>query len=80
MFPVDHTVMEGLRVLQSIDELRIETRGHLNTHTTKEQPDVEDSKIGLLVPWHLILIDEAGDDGIGGSTNIDHRDGLGIDS
>jgi hypothetical protein len=73
-------VMEGLRVLQSVDELRIETRGHLNTHTTKEQPDVEHTKIGLLVPWHLILIDEAGDDGIGGSTNVDHRDGLGIDS
>jgi hypothetical protein len=72
--------MESLRVLQSVDELRIETRGHLNTHTTKEQPDVEDTKIGLLVPWYLILLDEASDDGIGGSTNVDHRDGLGIDS
>lgn len=72
--------MEGLRVLQSVDELRIETRGHLNAHTAKEQPDVEDTKIRLLVPWHLILIDEAGDDGIGGSTNVDHRDGLCIDS
>lgn len=65
-------MVEVLRVLERVDELRIETRSHLNTHTTEEQPDVHDTQIGLLVPWRLILLDEASDDGVRGATNVDH--------
>lgn len=70
------TVVKGLRVLQSVDKLRIESGSHLNTHTAEEQPDVHDTKIGLLVPWCLVLFNEASDDGIGGGTNVDHGGGL----
>jgi hypothetical protein len=68
--------MKCCRVLKGVDKLRIETRSHLDTHATKEQPDVHDTKIRFLVPWCLVLVDEAGNDGIGGGTNVDHGGGL----
>lgn len=71
-FQVIRTVVEVLRVLERVDELRIETRSHLNTHTAEEQPDVHKTQIGLLVPWRLVLLDEASDDGVRGATNVDH--------
>jgi hypothetical protein len=71
-----HTLVESLGELQSVNELGIETRGHLHTHTTQEQPDVHQAQIGLLVPWRLILRDEAGDDGVGGRSYVDHLDGF----
>lgn len=76
VYAVDgRTVVEGVRVLQSVDELRIETRSHLDTHATEEQPDVHHTKIGLLVPWRLILLDEASDNWVCGRAHVDHRDG-----
>lgn len=66
------TVVEVWRELQGVDELGVETRGHLDAHTAEEQPDVHAPQIGLLVPWRLVLGDEAGDDGVGGAANVDH--------
>lgn len=67
--------MEGLCELEGIDELGIEARGHLNTHAAQEQEDVHPPQVGLLVPWRLVLGDEAGDDGVGGGSYVDHLDG-----
>jgi hypothetical protein len=67
-------VVEVWRELQGVDELGIETRGHLDAHTAEEQPDVHAPQIRLLVPWRLVLLDEASDDGVGGAANVDHLD------
>ena len=75
------TDVEELGELERVDELRIETRGHLNTHTTQEQPDVHNPKVRLPVPWHLVLLHEAGDDGVRGFSNVRHLvGGVGLQS
>lgn len=69
--------MEGLSELERVDELRVETRCHLDTHTAQEKPQVHVPKIGLLVPWHLVLRNQAGDDGVGSVAYVDHVGGIG---
>jgi hypothetical protein len=73
---VEHTLMEVRGELQGVDELRVETRGHLDAHAAQEQPDVKGAQVWLLVPWRLVLLDEASDDGIGGRTHVDHCGGI----
>lgn len=63
------TLDPGTSELEGVDELRVETRCHLNAHTAAEEQEVEDAQVGLLVPWHLVLLDEAGDDGVGSSAS-----------
>jgi len=69
---VNLTLVEGLRELQGVDELRIETRGHLNTHAAHEQEEVKVSKVWLPVPWHLVLLHEARNDGVGCVSGVHH--------
>lgn len=69
------TLVEGSRKLQCVDELRIKTRGHLNTHAAQEQPNVHNPKVRLPVPWYLVLLDEASDDGVRGFS-FDHVVGV----
>ena len=64
------TLIEWCRKLKSTDELRVETRSDFNTHTTDEQVEVHDPQIGLLVPWHLVLLDQARNDGVGSMADV----------
>lgn len=59
------TLAKRRRELQRIDELGVETRGHLHAHTAKEEPEVEHSEVGLFVPWCLVVGHQARDDGVG---------------
>lgn len=56
--------------LEGVDELRVETGSHLDTHAAQEEPDVHDTQIGLLVPWDLVLLDETRDNGIRRVTDV----------
>jgi hypothetical protein len=71
------TLVERLRELERVDELRVETRGHLNTHAAEEEPEVHVSQVGLLVPWHPVFLDQAGDDGVTRVSCLD--DGHGVE-
>jgi hypothetical protein len=51
--------------LEGVDELRVETRGHLNAHAAQEEPEIHDTHVWLLVPWHLVLSHQAGEDRVG---------------
>lgn len=62
-----------LRDLEGVDELRVETGGHLNTHAAAEKPHVHHAQVRLLVPWRLVLGDKAGHDGVGSVTEVDVR-------
>jgi hypothetical protein len=64
------TYVERCRELKGVDELRVETRSDLNTHTTDEEVEVHDPQIRLLVPWHLILLDHARNDGVGSMADV----------
>jgi hypothetical protein len=66
------TLVEGCRELKRVDELRVETRGHLNTHAAQEQVHVHNPKVRLLEPWYLVLRDKAGDNGVRGFSCLDH--------
>lgn len=65
-----HTFIEWLRELKSVDELRVEARSDLNTHTTDKEVKIHDPQVGLLVPWHLVLLDHARNDWIGSMANV----------
>lgn len=67
--------MEGRRELEGVDELGVETRGHLDTHAAQEEPHVHKTQVGLLVPWRRVLGDEARDDRVSGGSYIDHLEG-----
>jgi len=69
------TLDPGTSELEGVDELRVETRRHLHAHTAAEEQDVENTQVGLLVPWHPVLLDEAGDDGVGSSASTDSHVG-----
>jgi hypothetical protein len=62
---ISHTFVEGARELEGVDELRVETGGDLNTHAAYEEVEVHPAQIGLLVPWHLVLRNHAGNNGVG---------------
>jgi hypothetical protein len=70
------TFVKRLRELQCVDELRVEARGHLHTHAAKEEPQVHVPKVRLLVPWHLVFLDQASDNGLTGVTCFDDRHGV----
>lgn len=38
--------------------MRVETRCHLNAHTGREQQQIEDSEILLLVPWYFVTVND----------------------
>jgi hypothetical protein len=65
-----HTLIEGSRELQGVDELRVETRCNFDTHTTDEKVEVHDPEVGLLVPWRLVLFDHARDNWIGSMADV----------
>lgn len=65
------TLVEGRGELESVDELRVETRGHLNTHAAEEEADVHGPQVRLLVPHHLVLLAEASDNGVGSRADVD---------
>jgi hypothetical protein len=70
--------MEVRGELQGVDELRVETGGNLDAHAAQEQPDVEHAQVWLLVPWRLVLVDEASDDRVGGRAHVDHCGGISL--
>lgn len=47
--------------LDDIDHLRVEARGHFNTHTGWEERQVQKPQVGLLVPWGFVFPHYAGD-------------------
>lgn len=51
--------------LEGVDQLRIEPGRQLDTHARREQHHVEESQVGLPPPWDLVLLQQAGDDGVG---------------
>lgn len=63
--------MEVLRELQRVDELRVEARRHLDAHAAEEEPHVHDAQVALLVPWHLVLLHEARDNGVRCGADVD---------
>lgn len=65
-----HTLIERLRELKSVDELRIEARGDFDTHTTKEEPEVQVPQVRLLKPPDLVLLHHAGDDGVSAMAGV----------
>lgn len=73
------TRMPPILHLQGVDELGVKARRDLNTHTACKKPNVHHPEVALFVPWHLVLIDEPGDNGVGSITKIllrqvDHGD------
>jgi hypothetical protein len=79
-----HTLIEGSGELQGIDELRVKTRGDLDTHATDEKVKVHDPQIGFLVPRHLVLLDHTRDDWIRSMADVwcleeTHFGGIGED-
>jgi hypothetical protein len=56
--------------LKSVDELRVETRRNLYTHTANKEVEVHPPQVGFLVPRHLILLHHAGNDGVGAMTGV----------
>ena len=50
--------------MQGVDELRVESRGHLDAHAAEEEPEVHHAQVGLFVPWHLVLRDQARKNGV----------------
>ena len=65
------TLVEGWSKLESVDELRVEARSHLNAHAAQEEEDVHAPQVRLLVPCHLVLLDQAGDNGVRCCANVD---------
>lgn len=64
------TNFERLGELESVDELGVKARGNLDAHTSDEEEDVHPTKVGLLVPRHLVTLDEAGDDRVRGISGL----------
>lgn len=59
------TVVPWFQNLEGVDHLGIESRRQLDAHTCREEHEVEEPKVGLLVPWDRVLSCEARDDGVG---------------
>ena len=62
-----HTLVEGDRELKGANELRVETRCNLNAHAAAEEPDIHESEVSFFPPSDLVLLQHAGDDGLGSS-------------
>jgi hypothetical protein len=60
-----HTSVESWGELQGVDELGVKTRCHLDTHAADKEVEVQNSKVGLLVPGHLVLRDHTREDRVG---------------
>jgi hypothetical protein len=54
------TLQELRSELQGVDELRIEPRGHLYSHSGWEKEQVECSEIPLLVPRYIVPVNDPG--------------------
>jgi len=62
--------VEWTRELQRVDELRIESRGHLYSHTAEEEPDIHDTQITLAIPWYFVLLGKTCDDRVGETSGL----------
>lgn len=61
----ERTLVEGYRELEGANELRVETRSNLNAHAAAEEPDIHESEVSFFPPSDLVLLEHAGDDGLG---------------
>lgn len=50
--------------LHGIDDLRVESRGDLNSHACRKQNKIQVSQIRLLVPRSVIVGQQVGQDGL----------------
>jgi len=78
---VAEVLVERSGELEGVNELRVESGGDLNAHTDDEEVNVHAPQVGLLVPWHLVLLDHARNDRVGAMTDVwcleDAHDGVG---
>lgn len=61
------TLVEGDGELEGANELRVETRCNLNAHAAAEEPDIHEAEVSFFPPSYLVLLQHAGDDGLGSS-------------
>jgi hypothetical protein len=66
------TSMKGLGELKRVDELRIKSRSHFNSHAAEKKEDVHETEVSFLVPRRLVLFHEAGDHWVSGGSHVDH--------
>lgn len=69
------TILPGLDDLQRIDHLRVEAGRQLDAHARREEHQVEVSQVRLPVPRHLVLLRDAGQDGVRGPGLLGALDG-----
>jgi len=68
MFPSresrSYTFVPRVRELQNVDELGVESRGHLHTHTAGKKTEIHPPKLRFFVPFDRILGRNLGDNRI----------------
>jgi hypothetical protein len=64
------TLVEGRGELERADKLRVKTGGNFDTHAANKQVEVHGPQVGLLVPWHFVLLHHARDDGVGATAGV----------
>lgn len=58
------TCLPGRNCLQPIENRPIVTSSHLNAESGRDEAKVEHSKVGLLVPWYRVTVEEPNDLGL----------------
>jgi len=58
------TLVPFCRKLQDVDQLRVESGGHFNAHTTTKQDQVHPPQVRFPVPFYFILGRDLRDDGV----------------
>lgn len=68
----EHTFLPCRDNLHSVDNLRVEPRGHLDANCSRKQQPVQPPQIRFLVPRHRIIHRHAMDDVLGPSSAGNH--------